>query len=124
MLDEPALRTAIASAIGQALTARAGPARRAARDEQRATAQEASRVVSAVGAAGQDDRHARAEHDAGGVGAGQEGQALGQHVAGLEVGHDQHVGAPGDRRDDVLDRRRLEADRVVERQRPVEHARR
>jgi hypothetical protein len=38
----------------------------------------------------------------------QEGQLLGQHVAGLEVGHDQDVGAAGDRRDDALDPRRLQ----------------
>ena len=43
----------------------------------------------AIGPACQNDRHARAEHDAGGVGMGEEGEVLGQHVAGLEVGHDE-----------------------------------
>ena len=50
-----------------------------------------------VGARGQDDRHARAEHDAGGVGMGEEGQVLRQHVAGLEVGHDEDLAVAGDR---------------------------
>ena len=45
-----------------------------------------------VGARGQDDRHAGAEHDAGGVGVGEEGQVLRQHVAGLEVGDDEDSG--------------------------------
>ena len=67
-----------------------------------ATAQEARRALAAVGAAGQDDRHPGAEHDAGGVGVGEEGQFLGQHVAGLDVGHQQDVGVAGDRRDDAL----------------------
>ena len=87
-----------------------------------ATAQEAIRVRSRIGAAGQDDRHARAEHDAGGVGAGEEGELLGQHVAGLEIGHDQDVGLSRDLRDDPLLGRGRRADRVVEGQRPVEQA--
>ena len=77
----------------------------------------------AVGAAGQDDRHARAEHEAGAVGVGEEAQLLGQDVAGLEVGHEQDVGIAGDLGRDALDRRRLLADRVVERQRAVEERR-
>ena len=83
--------------------AAAALARRAAATRTRDGARGKPRELR-VGAAGQDDRHAGAEHDAGGVGAGQERQALGQHVAGLEIGHDQHVGAAGDRRDDLLDR--------------------
>ena len=50
-----------------------------------------------VRAAGEDDRDARAQHDASGIRAGEKGQAFRQHVAGLEVGHDQHVGAAGNR---------------------------
>ena len=73
-----------------------------------------------IGPAGQDDRHPRAEHDAGGIGAGHEGQALGEHVARLEVGHQQDVGAAGHRRIDLLDARRLGVDGVVERQRAVD----
>ena len=57
---------------------------------------EAGAVV--VGAAGQDDRNQGAEHQAGGLGAGDEGQLLGQHVAGFEIGHDQHIGVAGDQR--------------------------
>jgi hypothetical protein len=55
-----------------------------------------------VGARGQDDRHARAEHDAGGVRVGQERELLGQHVAGLEVGHKEDVGLARDRRAELI----------------------
>ena len=73
-----------------------------------------------VGPAGEDDRHAGAEHDAGGIGIGQEGQALGEHVAGLEIRNDEDIGLPGHRRLDLLDLRGTEIDGVVERQRPIE----
>ena len=73
-----------------------------------------------VGPARQDDRNPGAEHDAGRVGIGQEGQALGEHVARLEVRDDEDIGQSGDRRLDVLDLRRPEIDGVVERQRAVE----
>ena len=76
----------------------------------------------AVGAAGQDDRHARAEHQPGAVGVRQEAELLGQDVAGLEVRRQQDVGIAGDLRVDALDSRRLLADRVVERERAVEQA--
>ena len=56
----------------------------------------------------------------GGVRIGEERQALGEHVAGFEVRNDEHVRASGDRGYDLLDRRRLRADRIVERERPVE----
>ena len=98
--------------------------RRCASATSEATAQEASRVISRIGPARQDDRHAGAQHDAGGIRVGQEGQALGEHVAGLEIGHDEHVGLSGDRRSDLLDPGRAEVDRVVERQRSVEDRRR
>ena len=75
-----------------------------------------------VGPARQDDRHPRPEHDPGRIRIGQEGQALGQHVAGLEVGDDKHVGLPGNRRSDVLDLGRAEIDGVVEGERPVQDA--
>ena len=97
------LRTARRLARASERRNRRQPRRAAATSE--AIAQEASRAISVVGPAGQDDRHACAQHDAGGIRARQERQALGQHVAGLEVRHDQHVGPAGDRRDDVLDRR-------------------
>ena len=45
-----------------------------------------------------------------------------QHVARFQVRHDQHVRAPGHRRFDVLDLGRLQADRVVERERAVQDA--
>ena len=43
-------------------------------------------------------------------------------LPGFKVRHDQHVGAAGDRRDNLLDRRGLGTDRIVERQRAVEQA--
>ena len=45
----------------------------------------------AVGTARQDDRDARAEHEPGTVGPGQEGELLGQDVSGLEIGAEQDV---------------------------------
>ena len=46
----------------------------------------------AVCPAGEDDRNAPAEHHACGIGAAQEGQLLCEHVAGLQIGHQQDVG--------------------------------
>ena len=121
MLDEPALRTS--DRVGHALRRSPSPRSRAARcATSAATAHEASRVVTESARLVRMIGTLRAEHDAGRVGAGEERQALREHVAGLEVGHDQHVGAARDRRVDLLDRRRLEADRVVERERAVEDA--
>ena len=42
--------------------------------------------------------HARAEHQAGAVGVGQEAELLGEHVAGFEVRDEQDVGIAGNRR--------------------------
>jgi len=47
-----------------------------------------------VCAARQDDRHAGPEHNSGGVSLGQEGQALCEHVAGLEVRNDENFARP------------------------------
>src|SRR3954454_1316726 len=69
-----------------------------------------------VGAAGQDDRHTRAEYDTGGIRVRQERQALGQHVASLEVRNHEHVRSPCDRRYDPLDRCRFRTDRVIKRE--------
>ena len=60
----------------------------------------------------------------GGVGVGEEGQVLRQHVAGLEVGHDEDLAVAGDRTCDVLDAGRLGIDGVVEGERAVEQRRR
>ena len=49
-------------------------------------------------------------------------EILGQHVAGLEVRHDQDLRPAGDLRTDALDPGRLRVDRVVERERTVEKA--
>ena len=42
----------------------------------------------------QDDRHPSAEHDAGRIRTGQERQVLGEHVARLEIRHDQDLARP------------------------------
>ena len=65
---------------------------------------------------------ARAEHDAGRQRVGQVFELLGQHVAGLQVGHHQDVGVAGDDRFDALGLRGDQRHRVVEAQRPVQHA--
>ena len=59
----------------------------------------------AVGAAGQDDRHARAEDETRAVRVGQEAELLGQHVARLEIRHEEDVRIAGDLRFDALDPR-------------------
>jgi hypothetical protein len=69
---------------------------------------------------GEDDRHACAEHDARGVGMGQERQVLGQHVACFQVWYHQDLRLAGNRRFDALDARRLGADGVVEGERTVD----
>jgi hypothetical protein len=55
-----------------------------------------------------------------GVGAGEERQALGQHVAGFEVGHDSTLARPATG-EAIFLIARPRADRIVERQRAVEH---
>ena len=119
MLDEPAFSTAMASRITPPPCFGSSRLRLGEQCRHRARGQSRGHRV---GAAGQDDRHARTEHDARGIGVGHEAQALGQHVAGLQVGHHQDVGLPGDRRRDLLDPGRAQVDGVVQRQRPVEHA--
>ena len=75
-----------------------------------------------IGAARQDDRHARAQHYAGRVGARQEGELLGKHIAGFEIGHDENIGLPRHLGDDPFLRGGGRADRVVEGERPVDQA--
>ena len=119
MLELPALTTRMVSVMAQARTGCFRPVvvRVAASPRRRRHAR-----PDVVGPRGQDDRHARAEHDAGGIGVGEERQVLGQHVAGFEVGHDQDLRLSGDRRIDALDARGFGADRVVEGERPIEDA--
>ena len=52
----------------------------------------------------------------------EECEILGEHVAGLEIGHDEDLRAPGDCGFDALDLRRLGIDGIVEGKRPVEDA--
>ena len=118
--DDPGHRSSLRS--GTLMSPPPGrPVRRAwASEEAHGAGGQAS--LDVVGAAGQDDRHAGPEDDARGVGVGHEGELLGQHVAGLQVGDQEHVGIAGDLGPDVLDLRGGLADRVVHRQRPVDEA--
>src|SRR3954463_10888411 len=117
MLDEPALTTRMVSGIASSLY-RVSKAQAMGVESGNGTGRHARH--HAVGPARQDDWHARAQDDAGGIGVGQEGQVLRQHVAGFEVRNDQDVGIPRHGRVDALDARRFRADGVVERQRPFQ----
>ena len=58
------------------------------------------------GAAGQDNRNARAENNAGGDRAGQVIELLGDHVSRFERRRDKNIGMPGDRRRNAFRRGR------------------
>src|SRR5438477_11051365 len=75
-----------------------------------------------VSAAGQNDRDAGAEYEAGAVGIRQKTELLGQHVAGFEVRYEKDVGIAGDRRGDAFDACRVFTDCIVEGKRPVEES--
>ena len=76
----------------------------------------------AVGAARHDDRAARAEHQARILRAGQEHELLGEDIAGLEIGNDQHIGVARHVRHDAFRRSGVARDGVVEGERPIENA--
>ena len=65
---------------------------------------ESAREVSTIGTRA-------AEHEAGAVAAADVDEALVEHVAGVQVGHQQQVGVAGDLRGDALDARGLGRDR-------------
>lgn len=48
----------------------------------------------AVGAAGQNDWHSCAEHDAGAVGVGQKAELLGEDIPCFQVGRQKYVRSP------------------------------
>ena len=76
---------------------------------------------NAVGAACQDDRHARTQYETGAIGVGQEAELLGQHVPGFEIRHEKNVRIAGDRRTEFPSiSAACLADRVVEGQWAVE----
>src|ERR1019366_9090474 len=82
MLDEPALSTRMASLTVFPLVT-------CQQQRDRAGTQSCQ---CPVGAACQDDRHARAEHDAGHLCLREVLELLRQHVAGFEVRHHEDVG--------------------------------
>ena len=66
-----------------------------------------------VGATCMDDRHARAEHDAGGIGASQEDELLRQDISGFQVRHHQDVSPARHFGNDSLLRRRSSPIRLL-----------
>jgi hypothetical protein len=74
-----------------------------------------------VRARSENDRHARAEHNAGRVRLGKECEILGEHVARLEIGHHENLRVPGDCGFDAFDLGRLRANGIIESKRPVEN---
>src|SRR5262249_8945666 len=73
-----------------------------------------------IGTRGENDRHARAEHQSGRIRLEQEREILGQHVSGFEIGYDQDLRSASDWRLDALDLCRLLIDCIVESKWPVQ----
>src|SRR5258708_16710240 len=91
-LEEPALITRIASDIALAQPQLlASPMRKQHHDRNRCLA--APRVV---GAAGEDDGHPGAEHDACAIGRREIGKLLGEHVPRLKIRAHENVRIAGD----------------------------
>src|SRR5262249_46080582 len=116
-LDEPALTTRIVSMASRRRQSRHAPARIGVKDRGRTRRHPAAH---GIGARCQDNGHARTEHDPGRIGAAEENEVLGQHVAGFQVWNDKNLGSPGDRRLYSLDPCRFWIDCIVEGERPVE----
>jgi len=56
-----------------------------------------------IGAARQHDGHERSDNDARHLRPAEVFELLGEHVAGLEIRNDEHVGHPGDGRAQAFD---------------------
>src|ERR1039457_3719629 len=110
MLEEPAFRTRIASAI--ASPDRFAAARPTGARNERCDCARGESRDQRIRAAGQNNWYTCAEDDACSVRTREKRQALRQHVAGLEIRHHQHVGPSCDGRLDILDFGGLGADRV------------
>ena len=80
----------------------------------------AIRVVNEISAAGKHNRNARTKDEPCCSGVGEVDQLLGQHVAGLKIGHEQNVGVARDWRDDALLTGGIRVDRIVKSKRPVD----
>src|SRR5262249_29964565 len=116
-LDEPALTTRIVSMASRCRQCRDAPARIGVKDRGRTRRHPAAH---GIGARCQDNGHARTEHDPGRIGAAEENEVLGEHVAGFQVWNDKDLCAPRDRRLYSLDPRRFWIDCIVEGERPIE----
>src|SRR5687768_1260160 len=75
-----------------------------------------------VGAAGEDDRYSRSEHQACAVRIREEGELLRENIPGFEVWDEKYVRIPGNGGMDLLCLGSCLADGVVEGKRPVENA--
>ena len=75
-----------------------------------------------VRTAGEDRRHAGAEHDTGQLRAAKIYKLLDQHVAALEIGNHEDVGLAGDGRDQLFDCSGFLADGSIEGERAIENA--
>src|SRR5689334_8481284 len=89
-LDDPALTTRIVSMASRCGRRRAAAPGIGIEGRHRTGGKSGAQRIRARR---QDDRYARAEHDAGAIGPGEIGEVLGQHVAGLEIRHDEDLGA-------------------------------
>src|SRR4051794_40676103 len=92
MLDDPALSTRHTGTMAQ--TSGSASFARCASAISDPTAQEARRVIWE---SARLVRMMGTQHDPGGIRIGQKGQALGEHVASLEIRDDKDVGLPGNR---------------------------
>src|SRR5262249_6709447 len=90
-LDEPALTTRIVSMASGCRQCRDAPARIGVKDRGRTRRHPAAH---GIGARCQDNGHARTEHDPGRIGAAEENEGLGEHVAGFQVWNDKDLCAP------------------------------
>ena len=75
-----------------------------------------------IRARGQDDRHARAENNSGGICVCEEYQIFREHVAGFQVGNDEDLGPACDFGFDAFDLNGFGIDGVVEGERTIKYA--
>src|SRR5881394_1471902 len=88
MLDEPALRTRMASCISNS-----GFGRRAsAMSDQLHHSDRGQSGAHVICAAGEDDWHTRSKDYSRGIGSGEILQLFGENIARLQVGYEQDVG--------------------------------
>src|SRR6476469_1179434 len=118
-LDDPALTTRIASMASHGCNGRFAAAGIGIEDGDSAGGH--SRAYR-IRARGQDDRHARPENNSGSICVCEEYQIFREHVAGLEVGNDEDLGATRDFGFDAFNLNGFGIDGVVEGERTIKDA--